>query len=77
MKPKIRTILEECIETGIRLGHTRAHKHSDKPEDEYLFVSIEDAIWLEIDEHFEFDNDQRQALDRMVAHAEKHGLYDL
>ena len=36
MRPKIRTILEKCIETGIRLGHTRAHKHSDKPEDEYF-----------------------------------------
>ena len=55
MKPKIRKILEDCIQNGIRLGHTRSHKHSDTPQDEYVFLSIEDAIWLEIDEHFDFE----------------------
>ena len=77
MKPKIRTILEECIETGIEHGLNMAHKHTDNPTELNIKSCIEIAIWLEIDEHFDFDNDQRQALDRMVAFNEKHGLYDL
>ena len=77
MKPKIRTILEECIETGVVHGLERAHKHTDNPTRPLLTESIDNAIWLEIDEHFDFDTDQRHALDRMVAHAEKHRLYDL
>jgi len=55
MKPKIRKILEDCIHSGICLGHTRAHKHSDKPSDEHILQTIEDAIWLEIDETFDFE----------------------
>ena len=77
MKARTRKILEDCIHKGSCYGYNRAHKHTDTPEEETLLMAIEDAIWLEIDEHFDFDNDQRQALDRMVAHAEKHGLYDL
>ena len=75
MRPKIRTILEECIETGIEHGLNMAHKHTDNPTELNIKSCIEIAIWYEIDEHFEFDC--HLALDRMVAHAEKHGLYDL
>ena len=55
MKPKIRTILETCIHQGICIGHTRAYKYSDKPSDEHILQTIEDAIWLEIDETFDFE----------------------
>jgi len=57
MRAKIRQILEECIESGVAYGYVNAHKHSDDPPEDYIFDRIEHAIWLEIDEHFEFDRD--------------------
>ena len=57
MKAKIRHILEECIDNGICLGYARAFKHTDNPSRIILSDAIEHAIWLEIDEHFEFDRD--------------------
>jgi len=57
MKPRTRKILEDCVHQGICIGHTRAYKHTDNPSDEHILQTIEDAIWLEIDEHFEFDRD--------------------
>ena len=57
MKAKIRKILEECIEAGVVCGYTRAHKYTDEPKETHIQRCIEDAIWLEIDERFEFDRD--------------------
>ena len=57
MRAKIRQILEECIINGIEYGYERAHKHTDTPKESYIQGCIEDAIWLEIDERFEFDRD--------------------
>ena len=56
MRAKTRVILEQCIEDGIECGFTRAHKHTDNPSPETIAVAIEHAIWLEIDERFEFDD---------------------
>jgi hypothetical protein len=55
MKPKIRAILEECIEKGIEYGYLMAHKHHPDPPDNHIFAQIENAIWLEIDEKFDFE----------------------
>jgi hypothetical protein len=57
MKPKIREILEDCISTGIDLGLSRAHKHTDNPTDLNIESCIELAIWYEIDEKFDFGRD--------------------
>jgi hypothetical protein len=57
MKAKIRHILEECIINGIEYGYERAHKHVDEPHESHIQGCIVDAIWLEIDERFEFDRD--------------------
>lgn len=57
MRAKIRKILEECIINGIEYGYERAHKHTDDPSESHIQAWIEDAIWLEIDERFEFDRD--------------------
>jgi hypothetical protein len=57
MKPKIRTILEECIDTGIEHGLNMAHKHTDSPTELNIKSCIEIAIWYEIDQRFEFDRD--------------------
>jgi len=55
MRPKIREILEECIETGMVSGYRRAHKHHDDPSENIVFGEIEDAIWFEIDQRFDFE----------------------
>ena len=55
MRAKTRVILEQCIEDGIECGFTRAHKHTDNPSPETIALAIEHAIWLEIDERFDFE----------------------
>ena len=55
MRPKVRKILEDCIHQGICIGYTRSQKYTDNPSDEHILQKIEDAIWLELDENFEFD----------------------
>lgn len=55
MKPKIRAILDECIEVGIERGYHYAHKHDSNPDYYNIFAQIENAIWLEIDEKFDFE----------------------
>ncbi len=63
MRAKIRVILQECIESGIVLGYARAHKHTDEPSRYDIQQKIEDAIWLEIDERFDFE---RNVCDEVV-----------
>ena len=55
MRPKVREILEECIENGVVVGYARAHKHGEHPERNHIQECIEGAIWLEIDERFDFE----------------------
>ena len=55
MKAKIRQILEECIASGVAYGYVNAHKHRDDPPEDHIFECIEHGIWLEIDEHFDFE----------------------
>ncbi len=57
MKPRIRTILEDCISTGIDYGVSRAYKHTDDPTEAQIALFIDEAIWLEIDEKFDFGRD--------------------
>jgi len=57
MRAKTRQILEECIETGVIHGYARAFKHTDRPKEIYIKECIQDAIWFEIDDKFEFDRD--------------------
>ena len=58
MKPKTRTILEMCIEEGIDLGMTRAHKHTQTPMQEHIVNEIMKAIFLKIDEMFSFEDEE-------------------
>jgi len=57
MKPRIRTILERAIREGMEHGYRAAHKHTDAPEPEHLLGAIDDAIWLEIDTVFDFEDE--------------------
>ena len=54
MRPNVRKILEECIETGILAGWNRAHKHTDEPNDHHVLTAIEEQVWIEIYERFDF-----------------------
>ena len=60
MKPRVRTLLEHCIEVGIQGGLRRAYKHSDEPSEEAIAEDVEHYIWLMIDESFVFDKDEAQ-----------------
>ena len=57
MQPKIRVILEEAIEKGVRYGYSRAYKHATDPSDETVMATIEDAVMSSIYEYFTFAPD--------------------
>jgi hypothetical protein len=53
MKPKTHLVLEMCIKSGIDWGWSRAHKHTDNPNENLIKQEIENAIELEIYEWFD------------------------
>ena len=62
MKPKLINLIEQCIETGIQRGWNRAFKHDDVPPEDMVRERIREAIWLELYEWFDFDEDETQPL---------------
>lgn len=58
MQPNYFNILEECIELGVPRGYYRAHKHVEKPNDQQIFIAIEEAIMAEICQRFIFQREQ-------------------
>jgi hypothetical protein len=56
MIPNTRLILERAIEEGVKYGYIRAFKHNDSPREDAILASINDGIWLHIDEFFRFEN---------------------
>jgi hypothetical protein len=54
MKVKEYTVLTDCVERGVAFGMSRAYKHSDTPELDYIKRQIEDAVLVEICEYFDF-----------------------
>ena len=57
MKPKIREILDQAIENGIKHGWYEGHKYTEEPEENDLKGAIYTSIWLEIDSLFEFEQE--------------------
>lgn len=55
MKPKIRVILEEAIENGVKRGYRRAFKYVENPAEDTILESIEECVMSEIYEYFTFD----------------------
>jgi hypothetical protein len=55
---KTRTIMGDCIGQGIETGWRRAHKHTETPNEEHVFASIESAIWERLDAVFCIDDPQ-------------------
>ena len=58
MKANEYLVLSECVEDGINLGYTRAHKHTDNPTEQQIKAAIADAAMLQICEYFIFDGDR-------------------
>lgn len=57
MKPKIRTILEDCIERGVHAALVNSDSIAiSKAEESALAIDIEARIWLCLDEFFTFDD---------------------
>lgn len=48
-------VLTMCVETGVRRGWTRAHKHNEAPDDQQICDAIERAVTDEICEWFLFE----------------------
>jgi hypothetical protein len=55
MKAKTYSLIEKCVEEGIRHGFSKAHKHDMNPSQSVIEMSIHDAVMLEISEWFTFD----------------------
>jgi hypothetical protein len=57
MKPRTYKILGDAVESGIKYGYNRAHKHTDAPDRDLLMAEIYNAIMYEIDQVFSFEDD--------------------
>jgi hypothetical protein len=55
MKPDTYKLIEQCVESGVAYGLTRAYKHTDKPTSEQMKEKITQAVMHEICEWFQFD----------------------
>lgn len=58
MTPNKYKLIEFCVETGARMGWSRAHKHTDTPSSNQVQDAIVEAIMLEISEWFDFEDTQ-------------------
>ena len=57
MRPKVRVILEQAIEEGVRRGYSRAYKHNENPSEGAIIEHIEEAVMSSIYEYFTFDDE--------------------
>ena len=60
IKPKIRVILEDAIDRGIERGLRRAYKHTDTPSQHEIIEQIKNAVWGDIHEVFEFEENSHE-----------------
>lgn len=51
--PKVYPLLLDAVESGVRYGWNRAHKHEDNPSEEIVIQRITDSVMTEIFERFE------------------------
>lgn len=55
MTPKTIDVLKMCIDNGTNVGVYRAFKHNDNPPHELLTEKVEQAIWEQLHEWFDFE----------------------
>lgn len=58
MKPKIRVILEQAIDEGIRVGYRRSFKHTENPDESWVIETISNEIMNYVDLYFKFEEEQ-------------------
>jgi hypothetical protein len=56
MRVKVYDVLERAVVDGVAYGYRRAHKYTDKPDEEYLKEAIERAVMSSICDWFDFDD---------------------
>ena len=56
MRAREYCLVERCIQDGIMMGWNRAHKHTDNPTKEAVLENIGQAIMLELNEWFMFED---------------------
>tara|TARA_B110000902_G_scaffold92916_1_gene110216 strand:+ start:2817 stop:2996 length:180 start_codon:yes stop_codon:yes gene_type:complete len=57
MKIKMYPLIEQIVESGVEAGYTRAHKHTDTPNEETIKQCIHQYVMSGFDEAFEFDQE--------------------
>lgn len=58
MKVRVRNVLREAIERGIRHALMNTDRVAiDEPDITYLTEDIDNSVWLMIDDYFTFDFD--------------------
>jgi len=55
MKPKFLPVMDMCIDSGVRIGLTRAYKHNDNPSEDQIAASISKEIINQFYEWFDFE----------------------
>jgi len=55
MKPKIKELIEQCVENGSKRGYFAAHKYDESPTDEAIIERIVDCVMGEFYEWFDFE----------------------
>lgn len=58
MKPDVLKLIEQCVNTGTKLGLQRAYKHDDHPSVDEVQWKIEQAVIEEFYEWFIFEERQ-------------------
>jgi hypothetical protein len=56
MRAKEHEVMRMAIETGVRLGWNRAHKHDPEPADDRILDALIEAVCQEVGEWFLFDD---------------------
>lgn len=56
LRVNVYRVLSDAVDRGVLMGIRRAHKHTDKPDEDTLAERIHDEVMLVISEHFEFDD---------------------
>ena len=55
MRAKATAVIQLCIEQGIAAGYARAYKHDESPPARTIQEAIERALWEQLDEYFDFE----------------------
>jgi hypothetical protein len=54
MRVRVYDVLDRAVEEGVAYGWRRAHKHSEKPDEDHAMEALRQAVMSSICEVFEF-----------------------